>query len=108
MTSRNELQQAVFQAVYRSRQQRARRALAIIMLGLKHGLRGLLFIWPAYLAVLGALSLQGGGRLAFLAILIPGLGVALHVLIKGVRADYADRVEGKVLPKTFVRRLFGK
>ena len=95
----------MFRSVYRSRQQRGRRGLAIALLGLKHTLRGMLFIWPVYVAGLGLLTLDVGAGFAYLAILVPSIGMALYILIKGTRADYARRVRGEILRDGYMRTL---
>ena len=51
---RNDFERGVFLAIYNSRQQRLHRVLARVILGCKHGLRGLLFSWPLYLLPLAA------------------------------------------------------
>ena len=42
-----EFEQGIFLASYDSPPQKRRRVLAVVLLGLKHSLRGLLFSWPA-------------------------------------------------------------
>ncbi|HHH43602.1 MAG TPA: hypothetical protein ENK49_05640, partial [Gammaproteobacteria bacterium] len=47
----SELQQAVFRARYNSGQQRLIRLAGVLLIVAKHGLRGLLYVWPLTLLV---------------------------------------------------------
>ena len=64
---RSDFERGVFLSVYNSRVQRMRRVIALLILGLKHGLRG--------------------------------------ILVRGVREDYADHVEGFILRPGYPGRL---
>ena len=46
---KNEFERGVFIAVYCSRKQKVNRMSAVLMLIIKHVLRGVLFSWPLYM-----------------------------------------------------------
>lgn len=100
-----ELERGVFLAVYRSRAQRRRRAVAVAILSLKHGLRGMLFTWPLYLLAWGAPYLPGGLGLLVLALVLPGLAVSLLILRRAVHEDYARMVRDVLLEDRYPGRL---
>lgn len=92
----NELARAVFRALYASRAQRLQRLAAALLLAGKHILRGMLFSWPLYLmAIAGFFTPATIG--AFLWMLaVPGIGISLYILGKGVRDDYREQVAKRV------------
>ncbi len=102
---RGELERGVFMALYRSREQRHRRALALFILLVKHGLRGVLFTWPLYAVAAAALQSPGIRLLVLLALTLPGLGVSSYILGKGVKDDYGHYVRDVLLEKGYARRL---
>jgi hypothetical protein len=102
---RNEFERGVFLSVYNSRPQRMRRLIARVILGLKHGLRGTLFSWPLYLLPLAAWSFKPAYLPLILLLLIPGVYISLVILVRGVREDYANYVEGFILRPGFPGRL---
>ena len=102
---RNGLERGVFLAVYRSRTQRIHRAIACFLLGIKHGLRGILFSWPLYLLPLAAWLLQVAWLPLIAALLLPGLLISGMILHRGVRADYARLVDGCILRPGYPGRL---
>ncbi len=102
----NELERAVFLSVYASWQQRWRRALARLLLVLKHLLWGWIFALPIALMLAALLFLPvGEGRLFYLLMLAPGVLIWLRVYLKGARSDYALHVQGRLLGKGFLRKL---
>lgn len=103
--SRDPLREAVFAAVYRSPEQRRRRVLAGVVLGLKHALRGVAFSWPLYLPAAAPLAIPEAAAWWSLPLLIPGIGLSLHILRKGVREDYANRVRGVLLGAHVLRAM---
>ena len=102
---RNDFERGVFLSVYNSRIQRMRRIIALVILGLKHGLRGTLFSWPLYLLPLAAWSFKLTYLPLILLLLLPGVYISGGILIRGVREDYADHVEGFILRPGFPGRL---
>jgi hypothetical protein len=102
---RGEFERGIFLSIYNSPRQRLRRAVARLILGLKHGLRGVLFSWPLYLLPLAAWLLQARHLPLILLLLLPGLVISGAILRRGVREDYARLVEGYILWKGYPRRL---
>lgn len=104
---RGDFERGVFLALYTSRQQRTRRFVAHLLLGLKHGLRGVLFSWPLYLLPLAAWLLQLRYLPLIVLLLLPGVMISAVILLRGVREDYAGLVDGYILgPGYAVRLLF--
>ena len=100
-----EFETGIFMAAYASPLQRRRRALALMLLGFKHMLRGLAFSWPAYVLGLAAFYSGQVHALAYLLLLVPALALSLVILARGVRDDYHSRVNGVLLDGGFVRGL---
>lgn len=88
----NDLERAVFLARYNSLRQRGLRLAATLLIAARHGLRGLLYVWP--LAVLVFVDFPGNWDL--LRLLLIGLAVAawFRFIYGSVRDDYARFVEG--------------
>jgi hypothetical protein len=101
----NDFERAVFLAVYNSPRQRLHRAVARVLLGLKHGLRGVLFSWPLYLLPVAATLLQATYLPLIALLLLPGLAVSGVILRRGVREDYARFVNGVILQPGYPARL---
>ena len=101
----SEFEQAVFLAAYHSNMQTRRRRAALILLAVKHGLRGLIFTWPAYVLALAAGYSDGLHAFAYLLLLIPAIALSIYILFHGVRDDYRVRVRGFLLSKKFIRTL---
>ncbi len=102
---RNELERGVFLSVYNSRTQRIRRFIARIILAIKHGVRGTLFSWPLYLLPLAAWSIKATYLPVILLLLLPGVYISGVILVRGVREDYNNHVEGYLLQPGFPGRL---
>jgi len=100
-----ELEAGVFMASYDSPPQRRRRALALVLLGVKHSVRGLLFSWPAYVLGLAAFYSVQVYALVSMLLLVPAVLLSGVILVRGVRDDYRDRVKGVLLNTGFARGL---
>ena len=99
----NELQRAVFLVQYQSPRQRLLRLGATLLILAKHGLRGLLYVWP--LALLLLVDLPGYWDLLRLLLVVLAL-VAFHRYILGsIRDDYARFVRGRLHDRTVFRRV---
>ena len=92
-----ELELGIFMAAYDSVQQRRRRVLAMVLLGVKHILRGLLFSWPVYVLGLAAFYSAQVYVLVSMLLLVPAVLLSGVILMRGVRDDYRDRVKGVLL-----------
>jgi len=95
----------VFLALYNSRRQRLRRGNARVILGIKHGVRGILFSWPLYLLPLAVWLLRAPILPLILLLLLPGAYISGMILRRGVREDYARLVEGHILRAGYPGRL---
>jgi hypothetical protein len=102
---RSDFERGVFLALYNSRSQRRHRSIARIILGTKHGLRGILFSWPLYLLPVAAWLLQARYLPLILLLLLPGLYISGTILRRGVQEDYARLVEGTILRPGYPGRL---
>lgn len=99
----NELERAVFLAHYHSAQQRLLRVVAALLIVAKHGLRGLLYVWP--LTILLLVDFQGAWDV--IRLLLAGLAVAawFRFVYGSVRDDYARFVGGTLLERRTLRRV---
>ena len=102
---KHALARAVFASVYDSREQRHRRQLAAVLLTAKHTLRGLLFSWPLYLMALGGFYAPFPVNGMLWGIALPGIGLSLAILTRGLRAEYRERVTGKIQKRGDLARL---
>ena len=102
---RDAFERGVFLSVYQSPRQRLHRYLARCILGMKHGLRGILFSWPLYLLPLAAWVLNARYLPLILLLLLPGLYISAVILLRGVRSDYARLVDGVILRAGYPGRL---
>jgi len=104
----NELARAVYRTLYASRAQRLRRLGAVASLTVKHMTRGLLFSWPLYLMAIAGFHTPASIGVLLWALAVPGIGISLYILGRGVRDDYRARVVGRLLaPGTLTRWLRG-
>lgn len=101
----SEFERGIFLAAYQSSQQKRRRLLAVMLLSVKHALRGLIFSWPAYVLALAAYNSAAVHAVAYLLLLVPALGLSVFILTRGVRDDYREHVNGLLLEQGFVRGL---
>jgi hypothetical protein len=104
--SGHPLVHAVFQSIYRSRAQRGLRFAAVALLFVRHGLRGFLFSWPLYVLAVAGLYSSGWLRLFCWSLAVPGIALSLHVLLRGLREEYAARVVGRLLARADLGRLW--
>lgn len=100
------LQQAVFDSVYQSPVQLRRRRIAILLLLLKYGLRGLLILWPVYvLIIIGIVYPESGHYLVYLLAFVPGVVLWFFIYIAGARQDYMKMIEGRILDKDYLGKV---
>ncbi len=99
----NELERAVFLARYNSRRQRSQRISATLLIAARHGLRGLLYVWPLVLL----LFVDFPGIWNGLRLLLLGLGVAawFRFIYRSVEDDHARFVAGVLLEPGDLRRI---
>ena len=102
---KNDFERGIFMAVYNSRKQRYHRAVAALVLVLKHVLRGLLFSWPLYLLALAAYSIPDASIWMVLFLLVPAVYVSWTILSRGIKEDYDSLVKGYLLRSGYIGRL---
>ena len=102
---KNDFERGVFQVVYDSRKQRWNRSFALLVLIIKHVLRGLMFSWPLYLLALAAYSIPGTSILLVLFLLLPAMYVSWVILSRGIREDYEKLVHGYLLRSGYLGRI---
>jgi hypothetical protein len=99
------LARAVFVSVYNSRAQHGLRVAAGALLLTKHSLRGLLFSWPVYVLAVAGFYASGWLRVLLWSLAVPGIGLSLYILQRGIREDYKSRVTGQLLTRADLARL---
>jgi len=102
---KNDFERGVFQVVYDSRKQRWNRSSALLVLIIKHVLRGMLFSWPLYLLALAAYSIPDTSILLVLILLLPAMYVSWAILSRGVKEDYITIVDGYLLRSGYLGRM---
>lgn len=103
--SRHVLARAVFHSVYHSRAQRGLRVTAGLLLTVKHSLRGLLFSWPVYALAIAGFYSSGWLSVLLWSLAVPGIGLSLYILSRGIREEYKNRVTGSLLARADLLRL---
>ena len=99
----NDLERAVFLASYNSGRQRSLRFSAVLLIAAKHGLRGLLYVWPLVLLVFVDFpGLWNGLRLLLFAL---GVAAWFRFIHRSVRDDYARFVAGVLLEPGELRHI---
>ena len=88
----NDLERAVFLARYNSLRQRGMRLLATLLIAAKHGLRGLLYVWP--LAILLLVDFPGAWNALRLLLVALAVAAWFRFIYGSVRDDYARFVRG--------------
>ena len=102
---KNEFERGVFKVVYDSKKQRLSRVTALLVLIVKHVLRGLLFSWPLYLLALAAYSIPETSIFLVLILLLPAMYASWMILNRGVREDYENIVQGYLLRSGYLGRI---
>ena len=92
-----DLAPATFSAEYVSRQQRGFRLIALILLCLRHGLRGVVLAWPLYFTALIPLLTPVQAGWWIILFVFPAALVSLSILISGVWHDYLKMICGQLL-----------
>ena len=100
-----QFEQAVFAAIYQSPKQRWWRAQAVVILSLKHIVRGLITIWPLYAVLLALFFLQVNDAWWYTVTLLPGASIWFLIYIKGIRRDYQLLVRNQILKPGFIQQL---
>ncbi len=101
----NELERAVFIARYDSPRQRGLRLAATLLIAAKHGLRGLLYVWP--LVILVFIEFPGIWNLVRLLLIVLAVAAWFRFIYGSVRDDYARFIDGNLFEEgaTALRRV---
>lgn len=94
-TIKHDLEKAVFRSLYGSLAQRLLRFLGIMMIATKHGLRGLLYVWP--LALLVFIELPGNWAWLKLFLLVLAAAAWIRFIFGSVRDDYQRFLSNRIL-----------
>ncbi len=99
----NELERAIFLANYQSARQRLLRFMAALLIAGKHGIRGLLYVWP--LALLIFVDLPGYWDWLRLLLVLLACAAWFRFIYGSVRDDYARFVKGLLLQFSALRQV---
>ncbi|VAW54856.1 hypothetical protein MNBD_GAMMA05-1824 [hydrothermal vent metagenome] len=107
---KNDFERGVFTVVYNSPKQKYHRSVAILILVIKHCLRGLIFSWPLYLLALAAYSIPAGSVWLVLLLLLPAMLVSWKILNRGIKEDYENQIQGYLIRTGYIGRMvfYGK
>ena len=106
VTVKNDPEAAVFKSVYESSEQRRLRLLALLMLGCKHGIRGVILSWPLYFLALLPFLIPVENGWWVLLFVFPALLVSGNILLMGVLEEYTELVRGKLIKSSGLAELF--
>lgn len=103
----SELENAVFQANYRSGRQRTYRFLAVLTITVKQLLRGALIVWPGLFVLIAVLVIPETlfYNLMYLCLFLPAGFLWLRMIYRAVCSEYRQRVIGKLLDRNLIRQL---
>ncbi|MBI5040551.1 MAG: hypothetical protein HZB57_04940 [Gammaproteobacteria bacterium] len=99
----NDLERAVFLANYNAPRQRLLRVAAAGMIVAKHGLRGLLYVWP--LTLLLFIELPDTWRWLRMVLILLAMGAWFRFIYGSVRDDYRRFVQGSLLEPARLKRV---
>jgi hypothetical protein len=99
----NELERAVFLAQYNSVRQRLIRSAGVFLIAAKHGLRGLLYVWP--LTLLLFVKLPGLWDVLRLVLVFLAVAAWFRFVYGSVRDDYRRFLVGVLLEPAALKRV---
>ena len=97
----NDLERAVFLAHYRSARQRLLRIAAVLIIVARHGLRGLLYVWPLTLLVF--VDFPGVWDAIRLVLLVLATAAWSRFVYGSVRDDYKRFIGDRLLVPASLR-----
>jgi len=100
----NDLERAVFMAQYRSSRQRLLRSAAVLILIARHGLRGLLYVWPLTLLVF--VDFPGAWDSIRLLLIVLATAAWSRFVYGSVRDDYQRFIDSRLLAPASLRKVF--
>ena len=99
----NALEHAVFLAQYRSPRQRLLRFAGVLLIVGKHGLRGLLYVWPLTLLVF--VDFPGAWDVIRILLLVLAAAAWSRFVYGSVRDDYQRFIGGRLLEPGSLHRV---
>ncbi len=99
----NDLERAVFMAQYRSRWQRMIRFTGMLLIIAKHGLRGLLYVWPLTLLVF--VNFPGIWDAIRLLLIVLATAAWSRFVYGSVRDDYQRFIDSRLLEPASLRKV---
>lgn len=99
----HELERAIFLSLYQSSKQRFFRLLGIILMTVKHGVRGLLYVWP--LTLLLFIELPGYWQWAKLILLLLAAAAWTRFIFSSVKDDYQRFLQNRILEMNKIYRV---
>jgi len=100
----NDLERAVFMSRYQSPWQRLLRITGVLLIISKHGLRGLLYVWPLTLLVF--VDFPGAWEVIRLSLLVLAAAAWSRFVYGSVRDDYQRFISGRLLETASLRGVF--
>lgn len=99
----NDLERAVFLANYNAPRQRLLRLAAVALIAGKHGLRGLLYVWPLTLLLFA--ELPEAWQWLHTVLVLLAVGAWFRFIYGSVRDDYLRFVQGWLLEPARLKRI---
>ena len=99
----SDFERAVFLANYNTLRQRLLRVAAVGLITAKHGLRGLLYVWP--LTLLLFIEMPGAWYWLRIALMVLAVAAWFRFIYGSVRDDYARFVRGRLLESAALKRV---
>jgi len=100
----HELEHAVFLSLYNSSKQRLLRLSGITLITAKHGVRGLLYVWP--LTLLAFVALPGYWDALRLVLLLLAGAAWSRFIFASVRDDYRRFLKNRILELSKLPHVF--
>ena len=99
----HELERAIFLSLYQSLGQRLLRVLGITLMIAKHGLRGLLYVWPITLLIF--IDFPGYWQWLKVILLILAIAAWSRFIFASVRDDYKRFLKDQILEITKLHKV---
>lgn len=99
----NDLERAVFLVNYNTPRQRLLRVAAVLLIAAKHGLRGLLYVWPLTLLLFA--ELPAAWRWLHMVLALLAVAAWFRFIYASVRDDYLRFVHGCLLEPARLTRV---
>lgn len=101
----SDFEKGYLKALYESKEQRQQRRLLLVLLAVKHVLRGLLFSWPLYLLALAAFAIPGQYSWLLGLTIVPAVWLSARILNSGFNEDRKEYLDSVVLKPGALKRI---